>query len=107
MTTYNLKSMIKKQIKPAIVIFLLLTLVTGVVYPLFVTGIAQVIFPVQANGNLLEHNGRVMGSALVGQPFDSPDYFWGRPSATSPAPYNAGASSGSNLGPDILRSSMP
>ena len=100
MTTGNLKSMIRKQIKPAIVLFLLLTLVTGIVYPLFVTGIAQVIFPVQANGNLIEHNGRVAGSAQVGQPFDSPDYFWGRLSATSPVPYNAGASSGSNLGPN-------
>ncbi len=100
MTTGNLQSMIRKQIKPAIVIFLLLTLVTGIVYPLLVTGIAQAIFPVQANGNLLEDNGRVAGSALVGQPFGSPDYFWGRPSATSPFPYNAGASSGSNLGPE-------
>ena len=100
MTTGNLQSTIKKQIKPAIVIFFLLTLVTGIVYPLFVTGIAQVIFPVQANGNLLEHNGKVVGSALVGQPFDSPNYFWGRLSATSPVPYNAGASSGSNLGPN-------
>ena len=100
MTTGNLLSTIKKQIKPAIVIFLLLTLVTGIIYPLFVTGIAQMIFPVQANGNLIEHNGRVAGSAQVGQPFDSPDYFWGRPSATSPVPYNAGASSGSNLGPN-------
>jgi potassium-transporting ATPase potassium-binding subunit len=100
MTTGTIQSLIRKQIKPAIVIFLLLTLVTGIIYPLFVTGIAQVIFPVQANGNLIEHNGRVAGSALVGQPFDSPGYFWGRPSATSPVPYNAGASSGSNLGPN-------
>ena len=100
MTTGTIQSMIRKQIKPAIVIFLLLTLVTGIVYPLFVTGIAQVIFPVQANGNLIEHNGKVAGSALVGQPFSSPEYFWGRPSATSPFPYNAGASSGSNLGPN-------
>jgi len=100
MTSGNLPSLIRKQIKPAIVIFLLLTLVTGIAYPLFVTGIAQVIFPVQANGNLLEHNGKLAGSALVGQPFSSPGYFWGRPSATSPVPYNAGASSGSNLGPN-------
>jgi len=100
MTTGTIPSMIRKQIKPAIVIFLLLTLVTGIVYPLFVTGIAQVIFPVQANGNLIEHNGKIVGSALVGQPFDSPEYFWGRPSATSPFPYNAEASSGSNLGPN-------
>ena len=100
MTTGNLQSQIRKQIRPAIVLFLLLTLLTGIVYPLVVTGIAQVIFPVQANGNLIEHNGRVAGSALVGQPFSSPGYFWGRPSATPQFPYNAGASSGSNLAPD-------
>ena len=100
MTPGDLPSLIRKQIKPALVIFFLLTLVTGIIYPLFVTGIAQVIFPVQANGNLIEHNGKVAGSAQVGQPFDSPGYFWGRLSATSPVPYNAGASSGSNLGPN-------
>jgi K+-transporting ATPase ATPase A chain len=92
--------MIKKQVKPAIVLFLLLTVLLGIVYPLVITGIAQVIFPVQSNGDILEHNGKVAGSALVGQPFTSANYFWGRPSATSPVPYNAGASSGSNLGPN-------
>jgi K+-transporting ATPase ATPase A chain len=92
--------MVKKQIKPALVLFFVLTILLGVVYPLVVTGIAQVIFPVQSNGNVLEHNGNVVGSALVGQPFTSAKYFWGRPSATSPMPYNAGASSGSNLGPN-------
>jgi K+-transporting ATPase ATPase A chain len=92
--------MIRQQIKPAIVLFFLLTILLGVIYPLVVTGIAQVIFPVQANGNVIEHNGNVAGSALVGQPFTSANYFWGRPSATSPVPYNAGASSGSNLGPN-------
>ncbi len=100
MTTEPIQTMIKKQIKPAIVLFLLLTILLGIVYPLVVTGIAQVIFPVQSNGNVLEHNGKVVGSALVGQPFTSVKYFWGRPSATSPVPYNAGASSGSNLGPN-------
>ena len=100
MTTGNLPSLIRKQARPAIIIFLLLTLVVGIAYPLFVTGIAQLVFPQQANGNLIEHNGRIAGSALVGQPFTSPGYFRGRPSATSPVPYNAGASSGSNLAPD-------
>jgi K+-transporting ATPase ATPase A chain len=100
MTTEPIQAMIRKQIKPAIVLFFVLTLLLGIVYPLVVTGIAQVIFPVQSNGNVLEHNGKVVGSALVGQPFTSAKYFWGRPSATSPVPYNAGASSGSNLGPN-------
>jgi K+-transporting ATPase ATPase A chain len=92
-------SIIRNQLKPAIVIFFLLTLITGIFYPLFITGIAQLIFPVQANGNFVVHEGKVVGSALIGQPFTSPRYFWGRPSATSGAPYNAGLSSGSNLGP--------
>ena len=99
MNNEPLKSMIVKSAKPAIVIFFLITLLTGILYPLVITGIAQVVFPVQANGNLIGHNGKVAGSSLIGQPFDSPDYFWGRLSATSPVPYNGGASSGSNLGP--------
>jgi K+-transporting ATPase ATPase A chain len=99
METGSVLSIIRNQLKPAIVIFLLLTLITGIFYPLFITGIAQVVFPVQANGNLIVHNGNVVGSALIGQPFTSPGYFWGRPSSTSPVPYNAGLSSGSNLGP--------
>ncbi len=81
-----LLSMIKKQIKPAVILFLLLTILVGIVYPLVVTGIAQVIFPAQANGDLIVHNGNVVGSSLIGQPFSSPDYFWGRLSATSPVP---------------------
>ena len=93
------RSMIRKQVKPALVLFLLLTVLLGIIYPLVITGIAQLVFPVQANGNLIVHDGKVVGSALIGQPFSSPHYFWGRPSATSPVPYNAGASSGSNLGP--------
>ncbi len=91
--------MIKRQIKPALVIFFILTLVTGIIYPLVVTGIAQGIFPSQANGNLIQHDGRMVGSALIGQQFTSSKYFWGRLSATSPVPYNADASGGSNLGP--------
>jgi K+-transporting ATPase ATPase C chain len=87
------------QLKPAIVVLVLLTLVTGVVYPLVVTGIAQVIFPTQANGSLILRDGKAVGSSLIGQPFDDPKYFWGRLSATAPFAYNAGASTGSNYGP--------
>ena len=99
-TTGSIGSLIKKQAKPAVLIFLLLTLIVGLLYPLVVTGIAQLAFPVQANGDLLVHNGQVAGSSQIGQPFSSPQYFWGRLSATSPVPYNAGSSTGSNLGPN-------
>lgn len=85
--------------RPALTLWAALTLLTGVVYPLVVTGLAQVIFPVQANGSLLQDGDLIGGSLLIGQPFSAPEYFWGRPSATSPVPYNAAASTGSNLGP--------
>jgi K+-transporting ATPase ATPase C chain len=80
-------------------ILLLLTLITGVIYPLVVTGIAQSLFPRQANGSLIVKNGRAIGSTLLGQSFRSPRYFWSRPSATPGVPYNAASSAGSNLGP--------
>lgn len=86
-------------LRPAAVLLGLFTVVTGIGYPLAVTGVAQVVFPEQANGSLLERGGQVVGSALIGQSFDEPRYFWGRPSATSPLPYDARASTGSNLGP--------
>lgn len=93
------------QFRPALVCLLVFTLITGVLYPLLVTGIARVVFPGQANGSLLVVDGEIRGSALIGQPFDDPRYFWGRLSATGVHPYNAfnagalAGSSGSNLGP--------
>jgi K+-transporting ATPase ATPase C chain len=87
------------HLRPALVLLVVMTGVTGVVYPLVVTGIAHLLFPRQASGSLIFADGKPVGSALIGQPFDDPKYFWSRPSATSPFPYNAGASSGSNLGP--------
>ena len=85
--------------RAAVVSLIMLSVVTGVAYPAIVTAIAQVVFPRQANGSLIVKDGKAVGSALIGQPFDDPKYFWGRPSATSPFQYNAGASSGSNLSP--------
>jgi K+-transporting ATPase ATPase C chain len=89
----------KTLIRPALMTLLIFTLLTGVIYPLVVTGIAQLVFPRQANGSLITANGKTVGSDLIGQQFDAPQYFWGRLSATGPYPYNAAASSGSNLGP--------
>src|SRR5512145_3268238 len=88
-----------RTFKQAFLMLVTLTLLTGVIYPLIVTGIAQAAFPSQANGSLIERDGKAVGSALIGQPFSDPKYFWSRPSATAPMPYNAGASSGSNQGP--------
>jgi len=87
----------KAQLRPAITLLALLTVITGVIYPLTVTGLAQVIFPHQVNGSLIVIDGKIYGSELIGQQFDDPKYFWGRPSA---AGYNAAASTGSNLGPN-------
>jgi potassium-transporting ATPase KdpC subunit len=86
-------------IRPALVLFAALTVLTGVAYPLVVTGIGQLVFPAEAGGSLLLRDGKPVGSALIGQNFSDPRYVWGRPSATTPMPYNAAASGGSNLGP--------
>jgi K+-transporting ATPase ATPase C chain len=88
-----------KELKPAVLLFVVLSAITGLVYPYIVTAIAQSLISRQANGSLIEQNGRAVGSDLIGQPFESPKYFWSRPSATSPYPYNASSSSGSNQGP--------
>ena len=99
-----------REIRPAIVMILAMTVLTGLVYPLGMTGIAQILFPSQANGSLIRKDDKVMGSTLIGQNFEKPEYFHGRPSATTdvdpkdssktvPAPYNAANSSGSNAGP--------
>ena len=87
------------QFRPALTLFVLLSLVTGLAYPLVVTGVAQAAFPEAANGSLIVENGRPVGSALIGQHFTDPGHFWGRPSATAPTPYNAANSGGSNLAP--------
>lgn len=89
----------KNMLRPILVLFAALTVVTGIVYPAVVTAIGQAVFPHQANGSLIEKDGKAVGSELIGQQFDAPGYFWGRLSATSPNPYNAQNSGGSNLGP--------
>lgn len=88
-----------KEIRPALSSFAILTLITGIVYPLAVTGISQALMPDQANGSLVVKDGKPTGSTLIGQNFSDPKYFWGRPSATSPMPYNGASSGGSNLAP--------
>ena len=97
-----------KELRTAFLVLIALTGVTGVAYPLAVTGLAQLFFPSQANGSLIVEDGKLRGSSLIGQNFDDPRYFWSRPSATAPFPDNAAASSGSNLGPlnDALRDAV-
>ena len=90
---------ILKQLKTAILLLLIFTVLTGLIYPVLVTGVAQLFFPFQANGSLIKHNNKLSGSALIGQSFTRAEYFWGRPSATTPFPYHAGHSAGSSLGP--------
>src|ERR1700716_4367837 len=87
------------HVRAAVVSLVVFTVVTGIAYPLVITGIAQLVFPHQATGSLIVKDGKPVGSTLIGQPFDDPKYFWSRPSATSPFGYNAGASAGSNLSP--------
>jgi len=89
----------KNILRPALVLLLVLTFLTGIVYPLLVTGLAQTLFPFQSHGSLIVRDGKAIGSNLIGQSFTDPAHFWGRPSATGPMAYNASASSGSNLGP--------
>ncbi len=88
-----------RQLRPVLLVFLMLTIVTGIVYPLLVTGVAQLVFAEKANGSLIRREAGYAGSELIGQPFDDPAYFWGRLSATPDFPYNSASSSGSNLGP--------
>ncbi|MCC6398397.1 MAG: potassium-transporting ATPase subunit KdpC [Bacteroidetes bacterium] len=89
----------KQHLRPAVALLVLFTLITGALYPLLIVGIAQGVFPFEANGSIIQRDGNPIGSALIGQQFTSAKYFWSRLSATAPFPYNAGASSGSNYGP--------
>ena len=95
----SLKSIAFQALRPAIVLFVLLSVITGIAYPIVTTGVGQWLLPAQANGSLITKDGKVIGSSLIGQNFTESKYFWGRPSATGPYPNNAAASSGSNLGP--------
>lgn len=88
-----------RELRPALIVFLALTVITGVLYPAVVTLVARVFFAEEASGSVIERDGRAVGSRLLGQPFTGPNYFWSRPSATAPQPYNGAASSGSNQGP--------
>ena len=94
-----MKQLLKQSIRPAVVLFILLSIITGVAYPLVTTTLGKWLLPTQANGSLIEKDGKIIGSSLIGQNFTEPKYFWGRPSATGPYPNNATASSGSNQGP--------
>lgn len=101
-TTQAVQAEVPQQgglLRAALAVFFGLSLITGVLYPVVVTGIGKAVFPAQASGSIIERNGKAVGSSLIGQNFESPQYFWGRISATSPNPYNAQASGGSNLGP--------
>ena len=91
--------MFAKSVRPAVSLLLLMTVLCGLAYPLAIAGIARLVFPAQAEGSLIHEDGKLIGSRLIGQSFTAPRYFWGRPSATTPQPYNALASGGSNLGP--------
>lgn len=88
-----------KEFRPALILLVALSILTGMIYPALVTGLARVVFANESDGSLLESDGRIVGSALIGQSFSDPKHFWGRPSATSPMPYNAASSGGSNQGP--------
>jgi potassium-transporting ATPase KdpC subunit len=90
---------VRSLLRPAIALLILMTVLTGIVYPVVVTGVSQLLFAKQAQGSLVVRHGKLLGSRLIGQPFTDPGEFWSRPSATSPQPYNGGSSGGSNLGP--------
>jgi K+-transporting ATPase ATPase C chain len=94
-----MEALMSSLLRPALILLLLMTVITGIAYPLLVTGVAQVLFPRQSGGSLVMRSGQAVGSTLIGQPFSDPKYFWSRPSATSPQPYNGTGSTGSNLGP--------